>query len=81
MAQHHDSTQEFPRPRNVEVAQGIAGAKTRACWHAAPVRHTIARGRVLAEEEVAARARERAPELWRRFHALGWGTPYLGEEP
>jgi 5-methylthioadenosine/S-adenosylhomocysteine deaminase len=53
----------------------------------APVRHTIARGRVLLEdfrltgidlETVAARARERAPELWRRFHALPWGTPYLG---
>ena len=58
-----------------------------ACWHATPVRHTIARGRVLLEdfrlttidlEPVAARARERAPELWRRFHALDWGTPYLG---
>lgn len=55
----------------------------------APVRHTIARGRVLLEDfghstinlaQVAARARERAPELWRRFHALDWGTPYLGEE-
>ncbi len=44
-----------------------------------PVRHTVARGRVLLREyrhttldpaAVAARARELAPALWRRFHAL-----------
>ena len=52
-----------------------------------PVRHTVARGRVLLEdfrhttldpEELAARARELAPPLWKRFHALEWNTPYLG---
>jgi len=45
----------------------------------APVRHTVARGRVLLEdfrhttlapEELAARARELSPGLWKRFHAL-----------
>ncbi|RMH17019.1 MAG: hypothetical protein D6696_16780, partial [Acidobacteria bacterium] len=55
---------------------------------AAPVRHTVARGRVLYEdfrhrtvdpEALAGRAGELAPELWRRFHALGWGTPFLGD--
>ena len=54
----------------------------------APVRHTVARGRVLLEDfrprtvdpqDLAARAREHAPALWRRFHQLSWGTPYLGE--
>ena len=52
-----------------------------------PVRHTIARGRVLLEDfehktldprAIAARARELAPALWERFHALAWGTPDLG---
>ena len=52
-----------------------------------PVRHTVARGRVLLEdfrhttldpEELAARARELAPPLWKRFHALDWNTAYLG---
>jgi len=52
----------------------------------APVRHTVARGRVLLEdfrhttldpEELAARARELTPPLWKRFHALEWNTPYL----
>jgi putative selenium metabolism protein SsnA len=55
----------------------------------APVRHTVARGRVLLEDfrhttldpgELAARARELAPPLWKRFHALEWNTPYLGPE-
>lgn len=54
----------------------------------APVRHTIARGRVLLEDfchttldpaALAARARELTPALWRRFHELKWGTSYLGE--
>jgi putative selenium metabolism protein SsnA len=52
-----------------------------------PVRHTVARGRILLEgfrhttldaEALAARARERVPPLWKRFHALDWNTPYLG---
>jgi cytosine/adenosine deaminase-related metal-dependent hydrolase len=54
-----------------------------------PVRHTVARGRVLLEdfvhatldpEELATAAREVAPGLWERFHALEWGTPYLGAD-
>ncbi len=45
----------------------------------APVRHTIARGRVLLEDfrhatldlqQIAAAARDVAPEVWQRFHAL-----------
>ena len=52
-----------------------------------PVRHTIARGRILLEDfvhatldlgELAARARELSPALWERFHALKWGTNFLG---
>jgi cytosine/adenosine deaminase-related metal-dependent hydrolase len=54
----------------------------------APVRHTIARGRVLLEdfvhrtvnpEELAARARELTPGLWQRFAALKCGTNFLGQ--
>lgn len=54
----------------------------------APVRHTVARGRVLLEDyqpttidsqALAARARELAPALWQRFHRLSWGTPLLGD--
>jgi len=53
----------------------------------APVRHTIARGSVLLEDfshrtldpaELAARARELTPGLYRRFAALKCGTNYLG---
>jgi cytosine/adenosine deaminase-related metal-dependent hydrolase len=53
----------------------------------APVRHTVARGRILLEdfrhtsldpEELAARARELALPLWARFRSLEWNTPYLG---
>ncbi len=53
----------------------------------APVRHTIARGHVLLQdfhhtavdtERLAARAREASPALWDRFHALPWGTSFLG---
>ena len=52
----------------------------------APVRHCVARGRVLLEEfchktldpeELAARARELSPALWRRFAALKWGTRFM----
>lgn len=55
----------------------------------APVRHTVARGDVLLEdfrhttldpEELAKTARELAPALWERFHALEWNTPYLGPQ-
>ncbi len=53
----------------------------------APIRHTIARGQLLLKdhrhttldpEAIAGRAREVAPVLWKRFHALGWGTRFLG---
>ena len=53
----------------------------------APVRHTVARGRVVLENfvhrtidpaELAREARRLAPELWDRFHALTWNTLYLG---
>ena len=52
-----------------------------------PVRHTIARGRVLLEDfshrtldpaELAARAGELTPGLYKRFAALKCGTKYLG---
>jgi len=52
-----------------------------------PVRHTVARGNVLFEDHrhttvdptaIAAEASELSPALWERFHALAWGTPYLG---
>jgi hypothetical protein len=52
-----------------------------------PVRHTVARGHVLLEDfrhttvdvaELAGRARSLAPGLWERFHALKWGTRFLG---
>ncbi|MFH1766113.1 MAG: amidohydrolase family protein [Gemmatimonadota bacterium] len=55
----------------------------------APVRHTVARGKVLLEDfrhttldpgELARRARDLAPALWGRFHALDWNTPYLGPQ-
>jgi putative selenium metabolism protein SsnA len=54
----------------------------------APVRHTIARGRLLMENykhlttdpaELALRARELSPALWRRFAEVKWGTQYLGK--
>ncbi len=53
----------------------------------APVRHTIARGRVLLKnfchqtlepDALAARARELSPALWQRFRGLEWGTSFLG---
>ncbi len=56
----------------------------------APVRHTVARGRILLEDfrhttldpaRLAAEARELAPGVWERFHSLEWNTPYLGPEP
>jgi len=46
----------------------------------APVRHTIAHGRVLLEDfrhttldiaEIIEKARVEAPALWERFHAIG----------
>jgi putative selenium metabolism protein SsnA len=55
----------------------------------APVRHTVARGRILLEDfrhttldpqELAAQARDLAPSLWARFHSLEWGTNFLGAE-
>ncbi|MCL4522346.1 MAG: amidohydrolase family protein [Acidobacteria bacterium] len=54
----------------------------------APVRHTVARGRVLLENfchttldvtEIAARARELTPGLWQHFAAMKSGTNYLGQ--
>lgn len=57
-------------------------------WSEAPVRHTVARGRILLEdfqiisldlERLAARARAAAPNLWDRFDTLNGGTPFLGE--
>lgn len=53
----------------------------------APVRHTVARGQILLRDfqhqtldlpDLAERARSAAPSLWRRFHELDWGTPFLG---
>lgn len=53
----------------------------------APVRHTVARGRVLLKdfehqtvdtEELARRARAIAPALWERFYGTEWGTTFLG---
>jgi len=53
----------------------------------APVRHTVARGRLVLEDfvhrtleptDLAREARRLAPELWDRFHELKWNTPYLG---
>ncbi len=53
----------------------------------APVRHTVAKGRVMLHdfkhttvdtERLAARAREVSPALWDRFHAVPWGTSFLG---
>lgn len=53
-----------------------------------PVRHTVARGRVVFEdfthttldtERLAARAGELAPGLWSRIAALPWGTSFLGD--
>ena len=55
-----------------------------------PVRHTIARGRVVMEdfshttvdpEALSYEARTLVPGLWERFHQLGWNTPYLGPAP
>lgn len=54
----------------------------------APVRHTVARGRFLLKDfvhttmdpaEIAVRAAEVSPMLWRRFAELTWGTNFLGE--
>ncbi|MFA7330381.1 MAG: amidohydrolase family protein [Candidatus Delongbacteria bacterium] len=54
------------------------------------VRHTVARGRRLVDNfeacgldphRLAAEIRPVREALWRRFHQLGAGTPYLGAEP
>jgi putative selenium metabolism protein SsnA len=54
----------------------------------APVRHTVARGRLLLEDfrhrtldpnQLAARARQLTPALWERFGALKSGTNFLGD--
>lgn len=54
----------------------------------APVRHTVARGRILLRDfchqtvdpaEPAAQARELTPALWQRFRALKCGTPFRGD--
>ena len=56
----------------------------------APVRHTIARGRVIFENfsyttvdpaQLARRAREISPALWDRFRKMPHDTVFLGEEP
>lgn len=56
-------------------------------WSEAPVRHTVARGRVVLEDfdhttlspvDLASEARLLSPGLWKRFHELAWNTPYLG---
>lgn len=53
----------------------------------APVRHTVARGRLILEDfrhttldpvDLASRSRALSPGLWKRFRALTWNTPYLG---
>ena len=53
----------------------------------APVRHTVARGRLLLHDfqhqtlnpiALASRARELTPGLWQRFRDLQWGTHFLG---
>jgi putative selenium metabolism protein SsnA len=53
----------------------------------APVRHTVARGRVLLQDfkhttlepvQLARDARRATPGLWERFHSLECNTPYLG---
>lgn len=68
------------RPENL-FAHLIFGASE------APVRHTVARGRILLEEfrhttvdveELAGRARRAAPALWERFRAQPRVTAYLG---
>ena len=64
-------------PDNVfaQLVYGIAGS---------PVRHTVARGRVLMEDhrlttidpaKIADEARTATPSLWERFHALGVSRP------
>jgi len=53
----------------------------------APVRHTVARGRLILEDfshttldsvDLASRSRVLSPGLWKRFRELSWNTPYLG---
>ncbi|NNK47290.1 MAG: amidohydrolase family protein [Gemmatimonadetes bacterium] len=53
----------------------------------APVRHTVARGRVVLDDfrhttldpaGLASEARVLSGALWARFHELSWNTPFLG---
>jgi cytosine/adenosine deaminase-related metal-dependent hydrolase len=53
----------------------------------APVRHTVARGRVVLDDfrhttldpaDLASEARVLSRALWTRFHELSWNTPFLG---
>lgn len=76
---------DAPPPTAIEPANAFAHLVYGASE--APVRHTIARGHVLLQdfhhtavdtERLAARAREASPALWDRFHALPWGTSFLG---
>jgi putative selenium metabolism protein SsnA len=69
-----------PENRFAHLVYGVAEA---------PVRHTVARGRVLLEdyllrtlnlEAIALDARRATPGLWERYHALEWNTPYLGPD-
>jgi putative selenium metabolism protein SsnA len=77
---------DAPPPTSLDGANAFA--HTVYGLSEAPVRHTVARGHVLLEdfrhttmdiEDLAARARHLAPVLWERFHALPWGTTFLGD--
>jgi putative selenium metabolism protein SsnA len=76
---------DCPPPTSIEPANTFGHLMYGAAE--APVRHTIARGRVLLHDfhhvtvdpaALAARARDAAPALWERFRALSWGTSFLG---
>jgi cytosine/adenosine deaminase-related metal-dependent hydrolase len=76
---------DAPPPTAIEAGNAFAHLVYGASE--ASVRHTIARGHVLLQdfhhtavdtERLAARAREASPALWDRFHALPWGTSFLG---
>jgi putative selenium metabolism protein SsnA len=72
---------DAPPPAPIEAADQFAHLVYGASD--APIRHTVARGRVLMEdfsltrldlERVAAQARAAAPALWERFRAIGLET-------
>jgi cytosine/adenosine deaminase-related metal-dependent hydrolase len=76
-----DSTTPTPISKHNQFGHVVYGVSE------SPVRHTVARGRILLEDfhhttldpqEIAAHARELAPDLWERFHSLSWGTSFLG---